>query len=514
MFRMNVKGRPAPARPVLAHALRTGTTLACLASALGPPGWVRAEDRRTTRVAQAAPTHDPSAHAGAPGLPPALPPEPMAAPTTPPRPPDPAAIGPVAGLGLADFERLALGRNPTLRQAFAQFDAARSRSFQAGLYPNPVVGYTSEQIGIPQEVARPGQQASNRATAGELQGGFVQQEIVTGGKLRLSRAKYAEEANTARWHAEAQRLRVLNGVRVAFFEVAAAQETVELERQLVQINEDAVQTTEELVNVGQANEPDMLQARVEAHRARVALRNAENRYRADWEMLVALAGAPELRPGPLDMRPLRAGAAPLDFEATLADLLRRSPEIQAALAEIRRDQIMVRRERAEPIPNVTIQGVTGYNFEFGTTVAGVQASIPLPVWNRNQGTVREATADLSRAHAEHQRIALSLRQRLAAAHNRYQDALQSVQDFHAETLPLARRAFEVQSENFRQRRAAWPQVLVARRTLVDLQLDYVRSLSDLRQAEVAINGMLLVDGLTPPDAPTGQGHIEATPQPR
>jgi len=418
------------------------------------------------------------------------------------------------GPGMADFERIALERNPTLRQASAQFDAARSRSFQAGLYPNPVIGYTSEQIGVVQEVARPGQQPSERATAGELQGGFVQQEIVTGGKLRLSRAKFAEEANTARWQAEAQQLRVLNGVRVAFFEVAAAQRTIELERQLVQINEDAVRTTEELVNVGQANEPDLLQARVEAHRARVGLRNAENRYRADWEKLVAVAGAPELRPVPLNGGPLEADATPLDFDATLADLLQRSPEIQAALSEIRRDQIMVRRERAEPIPNITLQGVTGYNFEFGGTTAGVQASFPLPVWNRNQGTVREAMSDLSRARAEYVRVALSIRQRLAESYNRHQDARQSVEDYRAESLPLARRAFAVQSENFRQRRAAWPQVLVARRTLVDLELDYTTALLELRRAEVEIGGMLLVGGLTPPDSPTPQGHIESTPQPR
>lgn len=510
------RDRPATVCPALAHALRTGTTLACLAAALGPPGWARAEDRRTTRTAQAVPGHDPTAHAGTPGLPPALPPEPMAAPATTARPPAPATTGPVAGLGLADFERLALERNPTLRQAFAQFDAARSRSFQAGLYPNPTVGYIAEQIGAFGEVqpTAGGLQASRRSTPGELQGGFVQQTIVTGGKLRLSRAKFAAEAVTAQWHAEEQRLRVLNGIRVAFFEVLAAQRQVQTERQLVQINEDAVRTTEELVNVGQANEPDLLQARVEAHRERVALRNAENRYRGAWERLVALVGAPELRPVWLDTRPLEAEAAPLDFDATLADLTHRSPEVQAALAEIRRDQITVQRERAEPIPNVTIQGVTGYNYEFGITTAGVQASIPLPIWNRNQGTVREAMADLSRGHGEYQRTVLSLRERLADAYTRYQDALQSVQDYRDNSLPLARRAFEIQSENFRRRRATWPQVLVTRRTLVDLEKEYIGSLLDLRRAEVQINGMLLVDGLTPPTAPTGQGHIEANPQPR
>jgi outer membrane protein, heavy metal efflux system len=174
----------------------------------------------------------------------------------------------------------------------------------------------------------------------------------------------------------------------------------------------------------------------------------------------------------------------------------------------------VRRERVEPIPNVFVQAVTGYNYEFGVQTAGVQVGFPLPVFNRNQGTVREAMSDLTRDRAEYERVALSLRQRLADAFARYQDALQSVDDYRAESLPLARRAYEVQMANFRQRRAAWPQVLVAQRTYVDLNKDYVQSLLELRKAAVEIGGMLLVDGLSTPAPPTSQGHIESVPQPR
>jgi cobalt-zinc-cadmium efflux system outer membrane protein len=422
-----------------------------------------------------------------------------------------------AVMGLADFERMAMEHNPTLRQASAQIDATMSRSHQAGLYPNPTVGYVQEQIGALGEVTptASGISTSGKGTPGELVGGYVEQVFVTGGKLRLSRAKFAEEANAARWQAEAQTLRVLNGVRVRFFEVAAAERLIQIHRELVQLNDDAVRTTEQLVNVGQANEPDLLQAKVEARRARVALRNAENHYRGNWENLVSVVGAPELRPVSIDDRQFDAPGAPLDFDAALADLLHRSPEIQAAVSEIRRSQIMVQRERREPIPNVTMQAVVGRNFEFNNlTTVGVQASIPLPIFNRNQGTVREAQSDLMRDHAELERVSLSLRHRLADVATRYNDALQSVEDFRAESLPMARRAYEVQSTNFRQRRAAWPQVLVAQRTFVELSQEYVQALLELRRAEVAINGLLLVDGLAPPETPTPQGHIESVPTPR
>ncbi len=459
MFRMTETGRPCATRPALVNALRIGTTLLFVASPFGPLGWARADDPRVRRMAQAEPGHDMSAHRltdpSSTALPPALP-QPRST-LAMPRVAAPATT-PSSTLGLADFEQIALQRNPTLRQAAAQVEASQSRSYQAGLYPNPTLGYVQEQIGALGE-SRPtpgGVVARGKGSPGELVGGFVQQEIVTGGKLRLSRAKFAEEATAARFQADAQRLRVVNGVRTRYFEVVAAERLIAIHRELSDLNDDAVKTTEQLVNVGQANEPDLLQAKVEARRAKVAFRNAENRYRGSWENLVSLVGAPELRPTHLDDSAFEAPATPLEFDATLANLLRCSPEIQAALAEIRRSQVMVRRERAEPIPNVTLQAVVGRNYEFNITTAGVQASIPLPLWNRNQGTIREAQSDLVRDHAEHERVALSLRNRLADAATRYEDARQSIEDFRTESLPLARRAFEVQSANYRQRRAALP----------------------------------------------------------
>ncbi len=481
--------------------------LACLAFSGGPSAWAQMPGGRVVPTAPAMSPSMPAMEMANRAAPPPSP-QPWAAPRQSVRLP--------SGPSLAEFECIALARNPTLAQALAQFDAAQSRSHQAGLYPNPFVGYVAEAIGALGE-AKPssnGLIASGKASPGELQGGFLQQEIVTAGKLRLSRAKFAEEANAAQWQAVAQQFRVINGVRCQYFEVLAAQRLLQIARELARLNQEAVKTTDDLRNVGQANEPDVLQARVEARRARVALRSAENRYRSRWQSLVALVGAPELGPTWLDDRPLEAEAGPIDFNATLAFLLEQSPEIQAARAEIRRDQIMVRRERAEPIPNIFVQGAVGYNWEFGKVTPNVQIGIPLPVFNRNQGTVREASADLARDHAEYQRIALSLRHRLAETHNHYQDALASVMDFRSDTLPMSRRAYEIQSDNFRARRAAWPQVLVVQRTYTELSQEYAEALLNLRRAEVEIRGMLLVDGLSQPDSPTSQGHIEAVPTPR
>ncbi len=52
-----------------------------------------------------------------------------------------------SGFTLAQLESIALTANPTLIQAQAQVEASLSKSLQAGLMPNPVMGYVGEQIG-------------------------------------------------------------------------------------------------------------------------------------------------------------------------------------------------------------------------------------------------------------------------------------------------------------------------------------------------------------------------------
>ena len=77
-----------------------------------------------------------------------------------------------------------------------------------------------------------GEEIGDERQAGQ-QGGFVGQEVVTAGKLRLNRAVVSHEIAMAQRQWEIQWLRVTNDVRAAACEVIAAQRTVELDRQLL-----------------------------------------------------------------------------------------------------------------------------------------------------------------------------------------------------------------------------------------------------------------------------------------
>jgi cobalt-zinc-cadmium efflux system outer membrane protein len=404
-------------------------------------------------------------------------------------------------LSLADLEQMALAQNPTLVQASAQVSISRGQALQAGLRPNPTIGYVADQIGI-------------AGTAGELQGMFIEQEIVTGHKLQLSRAKFMQETREAELQIMAQRYRVLHGVRIAYYNVLAQQRRQQIRKELERNSADVAKTLGELINVGQANRSDLLQAQIEFQRAKANFQRIESQLRGSWEELAAVVGNPDLQQASLAGELDFGDATPLNRKDALANLLACSPELRVAEAEVARDRIAVQRECIEPIPNVNVRAETGYNFENRDTVAGVEIGVRLPVFDKNQGTIIQARAELMRAQAEVTRVELMLRRRFAQSFAEYESAMSLAKSYHDEILPNAKKAYQLYSESFQQRRAAWPQVLDAQRQYYQLSDDYLDNLLIARQTEAKFATFFLEDGLSQPPTPSPEGHRDSTPKPR
>ncbi len=136
-----------------------------------------------------------------------------------------------------DLEKLAIEHNPTLIQAKAQIDGERGKARQAGMWPNPFVGYSGDLMGAPGN------------GLGEFQGGVAGQDIILGGKLKYSRRKYEARTSAAEQQAIAQEWRVRNDVRIAYVHVLAAEERIKLAREMFKSMTDHWLTTSEMYNM-------------------------------------------------------------------------------------------------------------------------------------------------------------------------------------------------------------------------------------------------------------------------
>jgi outer membrane protein, heavy metal efflux system len=399
---------------------------------------------------------------------------------------------------LEQLQEMALANNPTLGQAKAGVRAAAGLTRQAGLWPNPTVGYVGEEI-------------RGGSFGGGQQGVFVQQNVILGGKLGLDKKISAEQAKQAEAETEEQQLRVENGVRIAFYESLAAQQMVEMRQRLNALAQDAAETTKQLFNVGQADQPDMLQAQVEADEADVAVIKSQEEQQRAWRVLAAVVGKPELPLSTLsgDLEGLPA----INSDEMLQTILSNSPAVKIAQLGAARTEIELTRAHRELVPDLSLR--TGYmnNLEALGSVPPkavgsegfAEVSVNLRLFNRNQGNIEVAKANQERANLEVQRVSLVLRMLAAPILQSYGSSRSVADRYRTRTLPNARQAYQLYLQKYHEGAAAYPQVLIAQRTLFQLETTYIATLENAWINAATLQGLLLTDGL---DLPAAQGELD------
>ena len=408
-------------------------------------------------------------------------------PTTPIEPGSETPAGQLAasGMTLAEFEQMALQCNPTLAQAAARVEAARGNYVQVGLCPNPVAGYIGAEMG-------------NEGRAGQ-QGGYVSQELVTAKKLELNRGIAAQEVRQAEYAWQMQQQRVMTDVRRSFYDVLVAQRTVELTGQLARIGEEGVKSIEALMKAKEVARGDVLQARIELDTAKILLEKARNRYAAAWRNLTAVVGAVGMEPRPL-AGDVQDGLSQPTWEETFCRLLGQSPQLAIAQTGVARAQAAVNREFAGRVPNVDLQAAMQYDNATQDTFATVQVGIPIPLFNRNQGNIQRAQAELMAAQSEVQRVKFALQQRLAAVFEQYTNARYEVEKYQRDVLPNAEESLKLTNSGYRQGEFSYLMLLTAQRTYFQTNVAYLDALRELRASATAIEGNLLSDSLQASEA--------------
>ena len=400
----------------------------------------------------------------------------IAGPETLPQPaPDPA-------LTIQALEELALAGNPTLAQAAARIEALRGRWVQVGLPPNPTAGYLGSEIG-------------NDGRGGQ-QGGFAGQDYITGNKLQLNRAVVAQEIQQAEQRLIATALRVRTDVRKAGYAALIAQRRVQLANDLVRLSGQAVAASQELLKAEEIPLAGLLQTEVEQQNAQLLLQTAGNDLNAAWQQLSAVIGQDlpvQTLAGDVSQLP-----AALMWDEVLIRITASSPELGAAMTEIVQAQAALRRAYAEPVPDVSTQLSVQYDDSTNDTIVGAQVGIPLPLWNRNQGGIRQARAEIAEAQRNAVRVEMDLKQRLARVYQTYASARARAETYASSILPKAQQTIELAQQGYGSGEVGYLDLITAQRTYSQTNLAYIESLENLWSSWAEIDGMLLTGSLIAP----------------
>jgi cobalt-zinc-cadmium efflux system outer membrane protein len=385
-------------------------------------------------------------------------------------------------LDLPTLWSLALANNPSLREAAADVAVARGQLLQASKYPNPRLVYSEEDIGTKQ------------AAAGNV---LIQasQEIVTGGKRRLDMAIARQETEVATLALLGRKFDVLTRIRRAYAEYVGWWYTVQANQRIVASLEKSVAVLQEQVEVVK-NRPrvDLVRSQSVLEEARTALNRNRASLDAAWEQLAAEVGVSSQPPAAAPAERLDA-VSRWEPGRVLERVMAANAELKRAAAETERVHLEVERARAEAMPNVTLGGGFARNFAEDEIGGVVSVEVPLPLWDRKQGRLREAEGRWARAQAAQRTAANRLRRDTAEAFGRYQAALRNVDGLRTQIIPRLEESAKLVLASYQARGAqiTFTDVLLAEVALNEARLRLEEVQRELRRAIADLQGLMQLD---------------------
>ena len=397
-----------------------------------------------------------------------------------PRPlPQPAPLNPTenpAGqLTLQKALSLGLLQNPELAAFSWEIRSAEARAVQAGLFPNPELETSVENFGGKND------QSGFKGAETTVQ---VNQTIELGGK-RLKRTQAAElETALTAWDYESKRLDVFADISVAFWDVLAAQESLSISHELARLSEETYTAVVERVKAGKVPPIEALQAnvslttaRIEREQAGFTLEAARKRLSANWGSADSLFEA---------VTGEMASISPVPELSVLSAGIAKNPDVARWATEIDTKSAAVALSDAEAIPDVTIGAGPRYSNGTDDTAFVMALSVPIPLFNRNQGQRQESRHNLSKAKEAQRAATIKAQTALGQAYQELSAAYLSASSFGEVAVPAAETVYKSSLEGYREGKFGYPFVLEAQRTFFEVRRQYVLALGAYHKSRVTI----------------------------
>ena len=381
---------------------------------------------------------------------------------------------------LHDVVRASLAGNLDLRAAKYEVEKARGRLIQAGLWPNPSVefGFRADLLG-------------NNEGERTVSAGFVQAFPITG---RLKFARQVSRVDVAQAMVEIRnRERLLIGeVQRDFLTALLLRQQIAANREFIGVNRDFVTLFEQRLKKAEVSEVEVNLARVELQRVELetAVLEADlsSRELAVKQRLgIGPAGALRLDG---DVENLAAKFRPEKYQPTMVV---NRPDLRLVELSVDRAQAEIRLARAEAWQDWSV----GLDYENDRTTddpnglgsnnfSGLKFSIPLALWNRNQGKVHEQQAAADQARQQIEALRLSIRTEIATSIAQATKLREVVGTYQTTLLPTLASTTELLKKGLKEGLTDATRLVQAQQQRATLRASYLAAYTSYVQALVEL----------------------------
>lgn len=366
---------------------------------------------------------------------------------------------------------LALERSPALAAWSLEVRAREARAIQEGLLPNPEVEAFLEDFG------GTGSVEGFKGTETTI---LLSQLVPLSGRISKSARVARLDAGLAGWDYEAARLNVLTDTAKAFADLVAAERRLRIIDELARLSGRVYETVAEQADAGEISPIQEKRARVAHSQAEIKLGRARREVETTRKALAAKWGSTSAgfgeAQGSLDDLP------PVPPLEELSAYVTANPDIARWATEMERREAILGLEKARAIPEPIVSGGYRRIGENNDNAFVVGLSIPIPIFDRNQGGITEARRLIGKGEEERREAEVSVNAALAEAYGELTTSWEEAEILGRDVLPRAKEAYSSIFEGYREGKFSLLDVLDAQRTVFDTELEYVDALMAYHRA--------------------------------
>jgi cobalt-zinc-cadmium efflux system outer membrane protein len=374
---------------------------------------------------------------------------------------------------------LAVQNNPELKTLHYEIDALGAAKIQSGLMPNPEFEVEAENI--------LGSKDFNGFDNSEITA-VLSQDILLAGKIS-KRVKVAEtNISLAEWDYETKRIEIITDIRKAFQQALAVQLLIEKNEELIKVSKEFVVNLQKRVDAGKISPAEVSRAKIILNSLRIDLNRLKSEYENYKSELLSLIYQPDLTIDEL----IGELEYPVDVPSydSLLNQLTNNPKLKRYESEYDKQTAIVNLEESKAVPDLTISvGFKRLNDAKANTFL-VGASIPLLIFDRNQGAIQEAKIRVDQKQREYFSVKNRLTLQLNVLYKRLNTLIETAAQLNSESIPEAEDAFQIIKEGNLVGRFAIIDVLDAERTLFELQNQYLNIIGQIHSTQIEIEGLI------------------------
>lgn len=378
------------------------------------------------------------------------------------------AVSSASTLTLDQALQAAFVGNPELAAVQWEIDIAEGERRQAGLIPNPEVSWEAEDT-----------RRNSRTTTV-----MINQPIELGGKrgARIDVASRAQDA--AGIELERKRNALRADVIQAFSSAQTAEQRVQLSRQSLALAQRGFEVAQGRIDAGKASPVEGTRAQVQVSQVRLELSRAERDQANAYQQLAQVMGT--ALPAFANVQTVDRAVPSAPMPTGLLERLNETAELRLARLQIDQREASLGLEKAQRIPDLTVSVGSQYSELERERVNVVGLSLPIPLFNRNQGNVLVAARRTDQARDLRNATELRLRTEIQTSLAQWQTAAGEANAFNQTILPAAQRAVDSATRGFEMGKFGFLDVLDAQRTLINARAQYIQAVAEATDARVRI----------------------------